>query len=711
MQQAKIDICFAFTHYAGNGGIASTIPHLRRWWATEFHKLCQDERIGRIGDLSDTAVSDTPITMVRNKCLREAQRGGFDVLVFIDSDNCPDLYVGADPEAKPFLESSIDFVYRRLLAGVPTIIAAPYCGPPPHPVNGGEENCYVFKWQNTSTGDEWEGASVVAYSRDEAALMSGIHPAAALPTGLCMITLNCLECLPPPYFRYEWKDHWEDQKASTEDVYFTRNMAMGIARQHGTPGVFCNWDAWAGHYKQKMVGKPTPLRIEDVTATFTKAVRQDIGQADRIRYIGFKKDGTIEVPPSLQRAVEVAPEGDSLHLRQRGIPCKPREFLLNGHPFTAIGFQTPRHDAAALVEAIRAKYGEEPITGVEVGSWVGYTASEMLDNIPGLSLLCVDTFDGTDSDICGEIAKQAARETGDPRIIENTFRKNMARFGERVAAIKGRSNDAAQTIDDGSLDFVFIDAGHEYMEVKSDIKAWLPKVKPGGLVLGHDYHEVEYPGVYRVAHEAFGEAVQSNARVWWAEVPPQESLIGPHEEPFEEDHRIVPAPVGDRVAECDETLNTAEDRASLARVLDDTFGRTGRDNRKFVYIGTPDPGVLSFLDTRGNTFCITEHGNSRLEYALEALNKASATVRFVRYGDEVQDAPYWRDGDTELVYINKTAPPELARLAMKLLRPGGIICGNGESPLEMQAGEVGSLWGITRSEYEEALASNGKEGG
>ena len=41
---------------------------------------------------------------------------------------------------------------------------------------------------------------------------------------------------------------------------------------------------------------------------------------------------------------------------------------------------------------------------------------------------------------------------------------------------------------DESLDFVFIDGNHEYDFVFSDIKNWLPTVKCGGVLAGHDYH-------------------------------------------------------------------------------------------------------------------------------------------------------------------------------------------------------------------------------
>ena len=57
-----------------------------------------------------------------------------------------------------------------------------------------------------------------------------------------------------------------------------------------------------------------------------------------------------------------------------------------------------------------------------------------------------------------------------------------------MEVIKGDSADSAAAFADESVDFVFIDADHSYAGISRDITAWLPKVKRGGVLAGHDYH-------------------------------------------------------------------------------------------------------------------------------------------------------------------------------------------------------------------------------
>lgn len=72
--------------------------------------------------------------------------------------------------------------------------------------------------------------------------------------------------------------------------------------------------------------------------------------------------------------------------------------------------------------------------------------------------------------------------------IRGIFDKNLAQFEQTktVEVIQKTSEESVKDFGDGSLDVVFLDADHRYQQVKRDIELWLPKLKQGGLLCGHD---------------------------------------------------------------------------------------------------------------------------------------------------------------------------------------------------------------------------------
>ena len=76
------------------------------------------------------------------------------------------------------------------------------------------------------------------------------------------------------------------------------------------------------------------------------------------------------------------------------------------------------------------------------------------------------------------------------------------------------SEQAADQVMDESLDFVFIDAQHDYHSVINDIGLWAPKVKPGGLISGHDYNHNKFPGVVEAVHECYPAPMAGMNDVW-----------------------------------------------------------------------------------------------------------------------------------------------------------------------------------------------------
>lgn len=59
-------------------------------------------------------------------------------------------------------------------------------------------------------------------------------------------------------------------------------------------------------------------------------------------------------------------------------------------------------------------------------------------------------------------------------------------MGKKVRVLRMTTLDAAKEITE-TLDFVYVDARHDYCGVNEDIQAYWPKLKPGGIMAGHDY--------------------------------------------------------------------------------------------------------------------------------------------------------------------------------------------------------------------------------
>ncbi len=108
--------------------------------------------------------------------------------------------------------------------------------------------------------------------------------------------------------------------------------------------------------------------------------------------------------------------------------------------------------------------------GAEIGVLCGIFSKRMLEIIPNLNLLCIDSWLGRKG---GRVFPEAVK---------------LLKLYPRANIIRASSMDAAKDVPNGSLDFVFIDADHSYQAVKDDIREWSKKVRKGGIVSGHDYY-------------------------------------------------------------------------------------------------------------------------------------------------------------------------------------------------------------------------------
>ena len=83
---------------------------------------------------------------------------------------------------------------------------------------------------------------------------------------------------------------------------------------------------------------------------------------------------------------------------------------------------------------------------------------------------------------------------------------------DRYIIHHGDSTAMADEVPDGALDFVFIDASKRADKYRADIDAWLPKIKPGGFIQGHDWHMGNVPPVVEAVAAELGRPFTVNEK-------------------------------------------------------------------------------------------------------------------------------------------------------------------------------------------------------
>lgn len=146
----------------------------------------------------------------------------------------------------------------------------------------------------------------------------------------------------------------------------------------------------------------------------------------------------------------------------------------------------------------------------EVGCWLGRSIAAFHSFVEeagdkSVTKHVVDTFQGDPASATH--AEILALHGGS---VEKAFRENMRALGIPVGIWREDSVKGAALFEDGELDAVFIDADHREEYVSADIAAWLPKVKRGGILAGHDFDEV---GVATAVAKS-GLPVETMGRCW-----------------------------------------------------------------------------------------------------------------------------------------------------------------------------------------------------
>lgn len=137
--------------------------------------------------------------------------------------------------------------------------------------------------------------------------------------------------------------------------------------------------------------------------------------------------------------------------------------------------------------------------GAEIGVQAGIYSEILCQNIPDHELYCVDPW--------GAYNRQSAERSEE---YYQLARERLIQYNTTI--IRMPSIQAVKGFADNSLDFIYIDAMHEFDPVMLDLIHWVPKVRPGGIVAGHDYFNYYAGGVVR-AVDAY--TLSHNISMWY----------------------------------------------------------------------------------------------------------------------------------------------------------------------------------------------------
>jgi len=120
--------------------------------------------------------------------------------------------------------------------------------------------------------------------------------------------------------------------------------------------------------------------------------------------------------------------------------------------------------------------------GVELGVEDGIFTAHILKNWKGNRLYSIDSW--------RHFEHIQDCNNGDHNSQLNAFAQTFMRvypYGTSSVIIRDLSTLVVDLFAENSLDFVYVDAGHDYDNIVRDLKVWYPKVRKGGLFCGHDY--------------------------------------------------------------------------------------------------------------------------------------------------------------------------------------------------------------------------------
>jgi hypothetical protein len=157
---------------------------------------------------------------------------------------------------------------------------------------------------------------------------------------------------------------------------------------------------------------------------------------------------------------------------------------------------------------------------VEVGTYLGRSLCSLAEVVQRsgktFTVIGVDTCRGSGPEGRHQKDYHAAAVAQGGGTFVGALHKNVldCGYGDVISLIIAGSVAASRLFVDGSVDWVHLDARHDYASVKADIQAWLPKVKIGGWLSGDDYDEIKWPEVVKAVGEMLPGAKSWSTQQW-----------------------------------------------------------------------------------------------------------------------------------------------------------------------------------------------------
>lgn len=166
------------------------------------------------------------------------------------------------------------------------------------------------------------------------------------------------------------------------------------------------------------------------------------------------------------------------------------------------------------------KYDMGYKVGAEIGVYKGDFARWLCKG--GLKLYGIDPWVPYDGYAYSNVHRMARQET-----LYKSAKERLTPY-PNCTLIRKTSMDALEDFEDGSLDFVFIDANHKFRYVAEDIVEWSKKVRKGGIVSGHDY-AIKKDLQVKFVVDAYVKAF--NIKNWWV-LGRKETIEGEHRDQY-----------------------------------------------------------------------------------------------------------------------------------------------------------------------------------